>query len=406
MSLNPKVSICIPSYNHARFLPAAIESALAQTYRSFEVVIVDDGSSDDSVPVAEAYAARYPALINVLTHPGRRHLGIGRTANLARRNARGEFWSGLPSDDVLYPQKLEEQVALFDRHPNLGWVYGYADIIDDQGKSRPGMPPFGEDITLAPNPLTTLIERNVVPAMTVLARRARLDEIGSEDESLLYSDWYYWIRLLAHSEVAFIDRPLAGFRVHGENTSEGVDLLENLQRGLEVMRLLQRTAPAMDNELSLPRTRSVIELQLCYHLFHLQQRDAARQSFWSALDIDPTLARDSAFFSGWLRARTLETVYRFCTSAEHTGFVSWLLKELSPFATEELRPPLIAASQAEKAFEHAENDRATARKMALSCVMRDPGWLKDRALRSVLLESFIGRQTMERLRRVKNRLRN
>ena len=80
----PTVSICIPSYNHAPYLPAAIESALGQTYRDLEVVIVDDGSTDDSLEIARAYERREPERVRVLTHPGHVNRGTAATANLAR----------------------------------------------------------------------------------------------------------------------------------------------------------------------------------------------------------------------------------------------------------------------------------------------------------------------------------
>lgn len=88
---DPKVSICVPSYNHARFLPMALESALAQTYDDFEVVVVDDGSTDDSLAVAQSYAARHPSKVRVFTHPGHRNRGISETVNLAFEKAR---WLG------------------------------------------------------------------------------------------------------------------------------------------------------------------------------------------------------------------------------------------------------------------------------------------------------------------------
>src|SRR6476660_5130840 len=123
----PRVSVCIPSYNHAPYLAEAIDSVLAQTYRDFEIVLVDDGSTDDSLEIAQGYAARFPDVVRVLTHANHANLGISETVNLAYQESRGEFWSGLPSDDMLYPDKLERQVAFLDAHPNIGWLYSHAE---------------------------------------------------------------------------------------------------------------------------------------------------------------------------------------------------------------------------------------------------------------------------------------
>src|SRR5437660_1542486 len=133
----PTVSICIPSYNHAAYLPAAIESALGQSYRDLEVVIVDDGSADDSLEIARAYERREPDRVRVLTHPGRANLGTAATANLARRHARGAFWSGLPSDDVLHPNRIGRLLRRFAQRPDLDILYSYARYIDESGRPRP-----------------------------------------------------------------------------------------------------------------------------------------------------------------------------------------------------------------------------------------------------------------------------
>src|SRR3954468_11417826 len=106
----PLVSVMIPSYNHAPYLPAAIESVLAQTLEDFELIIGDDGSIDDSLDIARRYAEADPR-IRVLTHAAEGHRGIGATGNLMRPTARGRYWFGLPSDDVLYPDTLEREVA-------------------------------------------------------------------------------------------------------------------------------------------------------------------------------------------------------------------------------------------------------------------------------------------------------
>jgi glycosyltransferase involved in cell wall biosynthesis len=399
MPTSPKVSICIPSYNHARFLPAAIESALGQSYRNFEILIGDDGSSDNSLEIAKAYAARHPAVIKVLTHSEDRHLGIGKTSNLLLRSARGDFWSGLPSDDVLFPDKLEHQVKFLENHDQFGWVYSYARIIDETGQARPERPLFGKDITRAPNPLHRLIEGNVIPAMTVLARRKCLEQVGGENESLIYSDWDYWVRLLAASNVAFIERPLAGFRFHGRNTSEGVDPLENLERGRAVMSSLRALAATVCNELAASRTRALLDLQLAFHYYYLGNYVDAEQSLGFAFNLDVTLAKDSKFFSRWLRDRVLESIYRFPNMLEHHSFPSWLLHRLSSFSAKRLSRCVSAAASAQTAIAKVGSDRRQARAAALRCLSHDPGWINDRALRSVLVESVVGGSVMAGLRR-------
>src|SRR2546423_1388004 len=144
MPNEPRASVIIPSYNHAQYLPTAIESVLGQTYRDFEVVIVDDGSTDGSLEVARSYAERHPSKVRVFTHPGHANCGISETVNYAFSLSRGEFLSGLPSDDMLYPDKLGRQVAYLDERPEAGWVYSYADYVDDASRPLTHLGLFGK----------------------------------------------------------------------------------------------------------------------------------------------------------------------------------------------------------------------------------------------------------------------
>src|ERR1039457_2785079 len=143
VSTSPIVSVCVASYNHARFLPAMLDGILSQTFRDFEIVAVDDGSTDNSLEVLHGYADRNPEIMRVYTHPGARNLGISATLNLGFEKSRGKYWCPHASDDVSYPDRLERQVAFLDGHPDVGWVYGIADLIDDYGASLGGQ--FGSD---------------------------------------------------------------------------------------------------------------------------------------------------------------------------------------------------------------------------------------------------------------------
>lgn len=239
MAPPPKVSITIPSYNHARFLAATIESALAQTYPNLEIIIVDDGSTDGSLQIAEDYAARHPNLVRVLTHPGHANLGISATVNRCFAETTGVYWMGVPSDDLLHPLKVAEQVAFLERHPETGWVYGHAYYIDEHGRNRPEFGLFGEDITRATDAVERLILGNVIPGMTVLMRRTAVAEIDLHDDKLVYSDWDFWVRLAARHPVGFLPRTRVAYRVHSYNTSVGVQQEINTHRSSEVMLKLQ-----------------------------------------------------------------------------------------------------------------------------------------------------------------------
>lgn len=251
MNSIPLVSVCIPSYNHAQYLPYCLESVLAQTYPNIEIIIVDDGSTDNSLDIAREYAAKYPDLIQVHTHPNGANCGISKTSNLGFSLAKGKYWSGLSSDDALYKDKIEKQVAFLEANPDAGFVYSYSDYIDAQGNPVPGR--LGEDITQETDPLEALLAYNVIPAVSVLARKEAMKKVGPHDENLIYSDWDFWLRFIALYKVGFIPESLIQFRIHSYNTSVGIADEVNNNHGLEVFLKLQKADRAEIHRLCEPK---------------------------------------------------------------------------------------------------------------------------------------------------------
>jgi glycosyltransferase involved in cell wall biosynthesis len=123
-SAGPLISCIIIFLNEERFLAEAVESVLSQTYADWELLLVDDGSSDSSASIATAYCARHPERIRYLTHEGRANCGMSASRNLGLHEARGEFIAFLDADDSWLPRKLEQQVALFQEHPEAVMVCG------------------------------------------------------------------------------------------------------------------------------------------------------------------------------------------------------------------------------------------------------------------------------------------
>jgi glycosyltransferase involved in cell wall biosynthesis len=122
----PLVSVIMIFLNSERFIGEAIDSVLGQTLSSWELLLVDDGSTDASTEIAKRYAAEYPDRVRYLEHPGHINRGMSATRNLGVRHAAGEFIALLDSDDVWLAEKLEQQVAIMLAHPNVGMVCGAA----------------------------------------------------------------------------------------------------------------------------------------------------------------------------------------------------------------------------------------------------------------------------------------
>jgi GT2 family glycosyltransferase len=387
----PLASVGIPSYNHARWLPAAIESVLGQTLEDVELVIADDGSDDGSLEIARRYEAEHPDRVTVLTHPGHENRGIGATATLYRRRFRGRYTLGLASDDVLYPDALERGVEFLKRHPEVGYVYGYAVLIDEAGRRVPSARTVGTDVNRSGHAVERIVQGNVIPGMTLLIRRECLAQAGDEHPTLVYSDWEFFARAAAHWEVGFIPVPLAGYRVHTTNTSINVSRETNLERALAVTRVLREEAAAVGGRLAEPRVLAMLELQMGFLLFADGDEQAARGHLLAAFDYDATLAGDARRVGDWLWARLLDQLL----PDDGRDFVSWvstaLLHHLDPRAARAFRRDAAAARHESRAigFAHARRP-VRAHGAALAAAARRPRRVADRQFASILLES-VGR---------------
>lgn len=404
MNEHPKVSICIPSYNHARFLPAALESALGQTYKNFEIVLTDDGSTDGSLQIAESYAARYPSVIRVFTHPGHRNLGIGATVNLNFHQSRGEYWAGLCSDDIWHRDKLEQQVTFMNAHPKAGFVYGLAQIIDKEGQRLPQM--IGSDISGEAEPLLRLIVENPIPGPTVLARRKCFVELGTDHEAFTYSDWELWIRFLSHWDAGFINRPLMAYRIHDYNTSVGIEPKLKLKYLLELITAVKVKSSSIGGALRKPHIQALLDLQHAFFSFCAGEELKAAQSFAAAFVADEALGTDVKRFAEWLEAKQDEELYFTSCALAQCRFGAWALAHLPPQTAKsfvkQMARQIIGWQAAAQASEHYRNgDLRATRQMILKGLANDPQRFYEHNMLSIFIESIIGSTAMKQVRALK-----
>lgn len=202
---DPLVSVVIPNYNYARFLGQAIDSVLAQTYPSVEIVVVDDGSKDESAHVLRQYEGRVRPILQV-------NQGVSAARNNGIAASRGEAIAFLDSDDVWDPRKIELQVRKLE-DPAVGLVHSGIEYVDSNGRS------LAVDLAGAEGKILRRHALFRVPTVrsgsTALVRRSCLDKVGLFDVSLSTSaDWDMWRRIGAVSEVRMIPLPLVKYRLH------------------------------------------------------------------------------------------------------------------------------------------------------------------------------------------------
>ena len=216
------ISVIIPTYNHARFLRDAVDSALAQTYAPLEVIVVDDGSTDATPRILAAYGDRIRAI-------RRENGGVGAARNTGIAAARGELLAFLDSDDIWRPAKLEMQVARFEADPGLGLVHCRAETFDDAGKLVHA-PLVGLEGWVAMELLR--FDRGVIAApcsATVVPKRVA-EELGGFDPRLQPSeDWDFYYRLATRYRIGYVNDILVHYRIH----SGGIHLnTPGMERGM------------------------------------------------------------------------------------------------------------------------------------------------------------------------------
>jgi glycosyltransferase involved in cell wall biosynthesis len=199
----PIVSVVIPCYNHGRYLPEAAASVLAQTFQSWELIIVDDGSTDDTALAAERLAAAHPErAIRLISQPNQ---GLSASRNNGIAAARGRYILTLDADDLIEPEMLAATVAVLDQRPGVGFVYTDVRMFGAETRIWSG---GGYQVA------KLLLDCPMVPI--VLFRRAAWAAVGGFSRNLWpqgYEDWDFWLALAeAGWDGAHIAAPLVRYR--------------------------------------------------------------------------------------------------------------------------------------------------------------------------------------------------
>jgi glycosyltransferase involved in cell wall biosynthesis len=208
----PAVSVVMAVFNGARFLPETLASLQAQTMRDFEIVIVDDGSSDNSPEILRAFAQAEPRC-RILTQTNQ---GQVSARNLGARSAMAPLIAWLDADDIAEPERLQLQRAHLEAHPNLAAVGSSIRTIDEDSKVTATVPyPTGPS-----NVAQAMRSGSALAHSTVMMRREVFLGIGGYREALLHAEDYdLWLRLLDGHDADNLPLPLVRYRMHGGSLS-------------------------------------------------------------------------------------------------------------------------------------------------------------------------------------------
>lgn len=214
--MSPKVSIIMPVLNGQKYIGEAVESIASQTYRDFELIVVNDGSTDATCDRLARFDGRID--LRCIHHPAPQ--GIARSVNDGIRQARGQFIAFLDHDDLWFPDFLATQMAYLEQHPDVGMVHSDFQTIDSGGNVL--------EASVAECRNRKRVSGFVFPALfmdsfivgnSVLIRKECFDRLGTFDETLRIGDYHMWLRIARHYKVDYTPKVLTAYRQHQSQDS-------------------------------------------------------------------------------------------------------------------------------------------------------------------------------------------
>ncbi|MFA7677230.1 MAG: glycosyltransferase [Candidatus Omnitrophota bacterium] len=216
-----KVSVIIPAYNKAELTVETVESVLAQTYGNTEIIVIDDGSTDNTKVKLEPYLDR-------IKYVYKKNGGACSARNLGISIARGQYIGLLDCDDLYLPEKIELSVNYLEDHPDFGFVHSAAYFIDEKGKI---LRTFSSGDNRCSWIGKKLLLKNFICNSTVVAKKSCFEKSGVFDEEIFTpADWDMWLRLAENYKTGYIDKPLTMYRVSSAYILKNTELFKNEER--------------------------------------------------------------------------------------------------------------------------------------------------------------------------------
>jgi alpha-1,3-rhamnosyltransferase len=253
---NASVSVVVPSYNHAAFVEKCLRSIFKQTLQPTELLVIDDGSGDESPAVIERTLKDSPASCEFIA---RSHKGLTKTLNEALEKTRGDYFAYLGSDDLWLPEFLAARVKALSRRDEAVLAYGHAYSIDEHDQIIDCTSDWAKYVD---GNATAMLLSTLAPlSPTVVYRRNTLARHGWNETSRL-EDYELYLRLSADGDFAFDPRVLSAWRQHGQNTSVNLVMMmeEKLAAQQQTAAVLGVTSQDLDRFHTLARFRSAQEL--------------------------------------------------------------------------------------------------------------------------------------------------
>lgn len=285
----PKVSVCIPTHNGARYLREAIDSVFQQEFEDYELVICDNASKDDTPEICRSYSDHRLRYL-------RCEEGVNQGGNFNRclTEARGEYVTILHADDSILPGFVMDRVKRLEDRPTLGFVFGAVRIIDENGLVTSTSSQWVEDRDFGRGELLdSLLFGCIVSPPSLMVRRSSAERVGSFRTDLTWGhDWEWTLRLAEQCSACYTSEPLAAYRVHSESgTCEQLKTAKNGDQEERILRTVLARLEAGDRrfrKLRRPALRALSRRQMYFAEQALLEgrKQVARNNLWYAAKSD------------------------------------------------------------------------------------------------------------------------
>lgn len=404
---NPLVSVVIPTYNRASYLGDAIDSVLQQTYANYEVIVVDDGSTDGTDNLIQTYGQR-------VRYIREKNQGVSVARNEGVRISGGDYIAFLDSDDIWMPDKLGRQISLLNRFPECDLSFSPAWIVNARLDRIQGFPLFGglaaNEITLERLYLTDII---LIP--TVLLRRDVFWAVGGFDPDIRFGeDWLFVLRLLSRGAlVAYLSEPLASIRRHSPTQSHFPNLLLADQVLADHLTVLNRCFGLYPGGMSESLKRRALANQYVLGALTSLAVGFVQKScdlLTSAFSIDPGFADFVPLYGQDIVNVAFDHAREDSGKLNHAKVV-----EFVESALEDRRMFALAHASFEKQIwakvnlalaldAHYKADVKQCRKWLIRSIKLDPSCLSNAGITLMAIELFAGKSTASAVRKIGRKL--
>lgn len=277
----PKVSVIVPSYNHAHFLPQAVQSVFDQTMQEFEIIVIDDGSTDNTREVAQSYTdGRFKYIYQ-------ENRGLSASRNTGLGVARGEYVAFLDADDIFMPNKLQAQLDGFEAHPSCGMMLGGYYALNEQGEPVKAIEPWTDVPTLE---IENWLFHCPVSPNAVLVKKCWVDQVGGFDERFRrVEDWDLWLRMAyAGCQTGWVKEIVSGYRLSPEQMTKNAASQKNVSLQVMDKFFQQDHLPTELNALK-PEVYTRIYTKFAPQEYSVGQLEDARESVAQAIKFTPDI---------------------------------------------------------------------------------------------------------------------